>query len=232
MSGAPHILIVDDHREIRDLVSRALTKEGFRVSTAADGRAMRKALSDSRIDLVLLDLMLPGEDGLSLCRAVRAESNIPIIMLTAKGDEVDQYAGFRQPISRHWSSSRFESISSHRRRLTTAAWSTLTSRGSKSRQSNWSYNLPGSRNQIEVGRTATAHSVSRGKRHCLRVDARYSCLPQARRNKLVRFAQKRGRPWSHRLPAGAVGSTRLSPTRRRVRKASRKERGAACGKST
>ena len=91
--AAPHILIVDDHREIRDLVSRALTKEGFRVSAAADGRAMRKVLADSRIDLILLDLMLPGEDGLSLCRALRAESNIPIIMLTAKGDEVDRVIG-------------------------------------------------------------------------------------------------------------------------------------------
>ena len=93
MQGAPHILIVDDHREIRDLVSRALTKEGFRVSTAADGRAMRKVLADGRIDLILLDLMLPGEDGLSLCRALRAESNVPIIMLTAKGDEVDRVIG-------------------------------------------------------------------------------------------------------------------------------------------
>ena len=93
MQGAPHILIVDDHREIRDLVSRALTKEGFRVSAAADGRAMRKILADSRIDLILLDLMLPGEDGLSLCRTLRAESNIPIIMLTAKGEEVDRVIG-------------------------------------------------------------------------------------------------------------------------------------------
>ena len=93
MPNVPHILIVDDHREIRDLVSRALTKEGFRVSVAADGRAMRKTLADSRIDLILLDLMLPGEDGLSLCRSVRAESRIPIIMLTAKGDEVDRVIG-------------------------------------------------------------------------------------------------------------------------------------------
>jgi DNA-binding response OmpR family regulator len=54
--GAPHILIVDDHREIRDLVSRALSKEGFRISVAADGRAMRKVLDDGRIDLILLDL--------------------------------------------------------------------------------------------------------------------------------------------------------------------------------
>jgi two-component system OmpR family response regulator len=93
MQGMPHILIVDDHREIRDLVARALAKEGFRVSAAPDGRAMRKVLADGRIDLVLLDLMLPGEDGLSLCRTLRAESNIPIIMLTAKGDEVDRVVG-------------------------------------------------------------------------------------------------------------------------------------------
>ncbi len=93
MQAAPHVLIVDDHREIRDLVSRALTKEGFRVSAAADGRAMRKVLADSRIDLILLDLMLPGEDGLSLCRGLRTQSNIPIIMLTAKGDEVDRVIG-------------------------------------------------------------------------------------------------------------------------------------------
>jgi two-component system OmpR family response regulator len=93
MNTEPHILVVDDHREIRDLVSRALVREGYRVSTAIDGRAMRKALADSRIDLVLLDLMLPGEDGLSLCRSLRAESNTPVIMLTAKGDEVDRVIG-------------------------------------------------------------------------------------------------------------------------------------------
>lgn len=93
MPGGPHILIVDDHREIRDLVSRALIKEGFRVSTAADGRAMQKVLADGRIDLILLDLMLPGEDGLSLCRTLRAHSNVPIIMLTAKGEEVDRVIG-------------------------------------------------------------------------------------------------------------------------------------------
>jgi two-component system, OmpR family, response regulator len=93
MTSGPHILIVDDHREIRDLVSRALGKEGFRISTAADGKAMRKVLADANIDLILLDLMLPGEDGLSLCRALRAESDVPIIMLTAKGDEVDRVIG-------------------------------------------------------------------------------------------------------------------------------------------
>jgi len=93
MTSEPHILIVDDNREIRDLVSRLLTREGFRVSVAADGRAMRKTLADARIDLVLLDLMLPGEDGLSLCRSIRAENRLPIIMLTAKGDEVDRVIG-------------------------------------------------------------------------------------------------------------------------------------------
>jgi two-component system OmpR family response regulator len=93
MQGGPHILIVDDHREIRELVARVLSKEGFRVSAAADGRAMHKALADGRIDLILLDLMLPGEDGLTLCRSLRAQSDIPIIMLTAKGDEVDRVIG-------------------------------------------------------------------------------------------------------------------------------------------
>jgi two-component system OmpR family response regulator len=93
MPTAPHVLIVDDHREIRELVSRALTREGFRVSAAADGRAMRKILADARIDLILLDLMLPGEDGLSLCRSLRSQSGIPIVMLTAKGDEVDRVIG-------------------------------------------------------------------------------------------------------------------------------------------
>jgi two-component system OmpR family response regulator len=93
MNTAPHILIVDDHQEIRDLVNRLLTREGFRTSQAVDGRAMRKVLADSRIDLILLDLMLPGEDGLSLCRSIRAESDVPIIMLTAKGEEIDRVIG-------------------------------------------------------------------------------------------------------------------------------------------
>ncbi|MBI3704995.1 MAG: response regulator [Rhizobiales bacterium] len=93
MNAGPHILIVDDHREMRELVSRALVKDGFRVSTAADGKAMRKVLADAHIDLIVLDLMLPGEDGLSLCRSLRAEGEIPIVMLTAKGDEVDRVIG-------------------------------------------------------------------------------------------------------------------------------------------
>ncbi len=93
MEGSPHILVVDDNQEIRDLLSRFLVKDGFRVSTAADGRAMRKVLSESTIDLIVLDLMLPGEDGLTLCRRLRSESDIPVVMLTAKGEEIDRVLG-------------------------------------------------------------------------------------------------------------------------------------------
>lgn len=90
---AAHILVVDDHIEIRDLVSRALLKDGSRVSTAADGNAMRQALVNNEIDLIVLDLMMPGDDGLTLCREVRSRSDIPIIMLTARSDEIDKVVG-------------------------------------------------------------------------------------------------------------------------------------------
>ncbi|MEG3618694.1 response regulator [Magnetovibrio sp. PR-2] len=93
MKNEPHILIVDDNREIRDLLSRFLIKEDYRTSVAQDGREMRKILKDGSIDLIILDLMLPGEDGLSLCRELRVESNIPVIMLTAKGEEIDRIVG-------------------------------------------------------------------------------------------------------------------------------------------
>ncbi len=93
MSDQPHILVVDDDREIRDLVARYLRNREFRVRTAADGFEMKRELQDWSFDLVILDLMLPGEDGLSLCRGLRAESNIPIIMLTAMGEETDRIIG-------------------------------------------------------------------------------------------------------------------------------------------
>jgi two-component system OmpR family response regulator len=93
MGETSHILIVDDDREIRDLLGRFLTKHGYRVTTARDGREMRRVLADWRIDLIVLDLMLPGEDGLSLCRQLRANSLIPIIMLTAMGEETDRIVG-------------------------------------------------------------------------------------------------------------------------------------------
>ena len=93
MSAMDHILIVDDDRDIRDLLSEYLQKQGYRVSVAADGRAMRAALIRAEPDLIVLDLMLPGEDGLVLCREVRAQSDIPIIILTARGEEVDRIVG-------------------------------------------------------------------------------------------------------------------------------------------
>jgi two-component system OmpR family response regulator len=88
-----HVLVVDDDREIRDLLGRFLTKHGYRVTAVQDGREMRRALADWNIDLVVLDLMLPGEDGLALCRELRAGSQIPIIMLTMMGEETDRIIG-------------------------------------------------------------------------------------------------------------------------------------------
>lgn len=90
---AEHLLVVDDDREIRRLIEEYLTQAGYRVSAAADGRAMRRVMEQHRIDLVVLDLMLPGEDGLSLCRELRARSNLPILMLTARGAEIDRIVG-------------------------------------------------------------------------------------------------------------------------------------------
>ena len=84
MTGTPHILIVDDDREIRDLISRFLKKNGFRVDAAANGKEMRAALVASNIDLVVLDRVMPGEDGLHLCRDLRKESRVPVILLTVR----------------------------------------------------------------------------------------------------------------------------------------------------
>ncbi|GAA5787142.1 two-component system response regulator BfmR [Chitiniphilus shinanonensis] len=88
-----HLLVVDDDDEIRALLQDYLEKNGFRVSTAADGAAMRRVLAADPVKLVVLDVMLPGEDGLALCRALRAESEIPVVMLTALNDETDRIVG-------------------------------------------------------------------------------------------------------------------------------------------
>ena len=93
MAASPHILIVDDDREIRDLTGRYLRKHGFRVDSAADAKAMDRLLRDGRFDLVVLDLMLPGEDGLSICRRLRASTRIPILMLTAVAEDTDRIIG-------------------------------------------------------------------------------------------------------------------------------------------
>jgi two-component system OmpR family response regulator len=93
MTESPHILVVEDDRDISRLVGRYLRENDCRVSFAADGREMDECLAASRIDLVVLDVMLPGEDGLSLCRRLRARSHLPVVMLTAKGDELDRIIG-------------------------------------------------------------------------------------------------------------------------------------------
>ena len=88
-----HILIVDDDAEIRGLLGEYLQKQGYRATAVADGKGLRAAMEKSRPDVIVLDLMLPGEDGLALCRDLRARSEIPIIMLTARGDETDRIVG-------------------------------------------------------------------------------------------------------------------------------------------
>lgn len=93
MDTSAHILVVDDHAEIRELVERFLSDHGYRVSTAANGSEMKRLLRDAAIDLVVLDLMMPGEDGLTLCRNLRADSAIPVIMLTAMAEDTDRIVG-------------------------------------------------------------------------------------------------------------------------------------------
>jgi len=88
-----HILIVDDQSEICDLVQEYLSNEGYRVSTAQDGAGMRRVITQDPIDLVILDLMLPGEDGLTLARSLREESSVGIIILTGRGETVDRIIG-------------------------------------------------------------------------------------------------------------------------------------------
>ena len=90
---APHLLIVDDDKELCSLLSKFLSRHGYRVSVAHNGGEMASTLEASRVNLVILDLMLPGEDGLVLCRRLRATSTLPIIMLTAISDETDRIIG-------------------------------------------------------------------------------------------------------------------------------------------
>lgn len=93
METPAHILIVDDDREISTLLAEYLEKNGYKTSTAGDGKAMWKALDDAHIDLIVLDLNLPGDDGLTLCRNLRSRSSIPVIMLTARGEPLDRILG-------------------------------------------------------------------------------------------------------------------------------------------
>lgn len=90
----PHLLLVDDDSEIRSLLSQYLEKEGLRVTAVHDAAQMRRAMERTHFDLLLLDVMLPGEDGLSICRELRSRSQLPVIMLTARGEDTDRIVGF------------------------------------------------------------------------------------------------------------------------------------------
>jgi two-component system OmpR family response regulator len=93
MNDSPHLLVVDDTRDVRDALRQYLVKHGYRVATAESAAAARRELSVNAIDLVILDVMMPGEDGLVLCRELRAKGAVPIIMLTALAEETDRIIG-------------------------------------------------------------------------------------------------------------------------------------------
>jgi two-component system OmpR family response regulator len=93
MSDSPHLLLVDDERSIREPLAQYLTRQGLRVTQAADAESARMRLTAYAIDLVILDIMMPGEDGLSLCRHIRATSDTPVILLTARTEETDRIVG-------------------------------------------------------------------------------------------------------------------------------------------
>ncbi|RVT92047.1 response regulator [Rhodovarius crocodyli] len=93
MENQPHILVVDDDREIRELLARFLEKQGMRVSAARDAREARRLWPLGRYHLVVLDIMMPGESGLDFARWLRGQSNVPIVMLTAMGEETDRIVG-------------------------------------------------------------------------------------------------------------------------------------------
>jgi len=93
MDAVPHIAIVDDHRDIRDLVGKYLHRHGYRTSLAENAATFRRLMERNAFDLVVLDVMMPGEDGLSLCRYLRESTQLPVIMLTAMAEETDRIVG-------------------------------------------------------------------------------------------------------------------------------------------
>lgn len=93
MEPSPHILIVDDSADIREPLAKYLGKAGMRTSTADGGTEMRRILKTSAIDLVVLDIMMPGEDGLALCRMLRETTDLPVILLTAMAEDTDRVVG-------------------------------------------------------------------------------------------------------------------------------------------
>lgn len=93
MDTDPHIIVVDDHADIRDPLTRYLGKNGFRASSAASADKLREMMKAAAPDLIVLDVMMPGEDGLSLCRHLRETTEIPVILLTAMAEETDRIVG-------------------------------------------------------------------------------------------------------------------------------------------
>jgi two-component system, OmpR family, response regulator len=93
MKNIEHILVVDDDSEIRDLLGQFLEKHSYRVSKAVDGRGMEQVLKRAKVDLIVLDIMLPGKSGMQLCQEIRQYSLVPIVMLTAVTDEIDRILG-------------------------------------------------------------------------------------------------------------------------------------------
>ena len=93
MEPTSHVLVVDDHREIREPLARYLEKHGLRVTIADKSATARRILKSAAVDLVVLDVMMPGEDGLQLCRHLRETTNIPVILLTAMVEETDRVVG-------------------------------------------------------------------------------------------------------------------------------------------
>jgi two-component system OmpR family response regulator len=90
---SPHILVVEDDREIRTLVARYLGDNDYHVTTAPDGKDLDRQMAGGAPDLIILDINLPGEDGLGICRRLRSHSDVPIIILTAKGEDIDRIIG-------------------------------------------------------------------------------------------------------------------------------------------
>ena len=103
MNHEPHILVVDDHRDIRDLLARYLGRHGFRVTVAENGVSMMVKIRNQAIDLIVLDIMMPGEDGLTLCRCNRENNGPPVILLTAMAEETDRIVGWRSGPMTIWS---------------------------------------------------------------------------------------------------------------------------------
>jgi len=101
MSDQPHILVVDDDRRIRDLTARFLGEQGFNVVTANDAADARDKMKSLAFDLLVLDIMMPGETGLELTQSLRVESDVPILLLTARSETEDRIAGFERLFMEH-----------------------------------------------------------------------------------------------------------------------------------